>query len=58
MDWEELHALFADTLGDTLPAASVNEVARLVAALDVDAKARAITAAFRAAPGWPGDGSA
>jgi 2-methylcitrate dehydratase PrpD len=56
MGWDELQGLFADTVGDTLEAAAVADVARLVAGLDGNVKARAITAAYQAPPGWPEDG--
>jgi hypothetical protein len=55
MGWDELNGLFADTVGDTLEAAAIAEVARLVSRLDGNVKARAITAAYQAAPGWLGD---
>jgi 2-methylcitrate dehydratase PrpD len=52
MSWDELSALFRDTVADALPAATLATVLDQVAALDRDARPRAIMAAFVAAPGW------
>ena len=52
MTWDELSALFKDTVADALPAATLNKVLDLVAGLDRDAQPREIMAAFVAAPGW------
>lgn len=51
MSWDELRALFQDTVADTLPAAAVARVVDLVAGLDGKSSPREITAAFVAAPG-------
>lgn len=51
MTWEELQALFQDTVADVLPAQTITEVVNLVADLDRTSKPREITAAFVAAPG-------
>jgi 2-methylcitrate dehydratase PrpD len=52
MSWDELSALFRDTVADALPAATLATVLDQVAALDRDARPRAIMAAFVATPGW------
>jgi 2-methylcitrate dehydratase PrpD len=52
MSWDDLSALFRDTVADALPAATLATVLDQVAALDRDARPRAIMAAFVAAPGW------
>ena len=52
MSWDELSALFRDTVADTLPAQSITRVTDLVADLDGKAMPREITAAFVASPGW------
>jgi 2-methylcitrate dehydratase PrpD len=52
MSWDELSALFRDTVADALPGATLTTVLDQVAALDSDARPRAIMAAFVAAPGW------
>ena len=52
MSWDELSALFKDTVADALPAATLTKVLNLVAALDCDARPREIMTAFIAAPGW------
>ena len=52
MTWDELSALFQNTVADILPAERVAKVLDLVAHLDRDARPREITAAFVAAPGW------
>jgi 2-methylcitrate dehydratase PrpD len=52
MSWDELSALFRDTVADAMPAATLTHVLNLVESLDRDARPREITAAFVAAPGW------
>ena len=52
MTWDELSALFKDTVADALPAATLNRVLDLVAGLDRDTQPREIMGAFVAAPGW------
>jgi 2-methylcitrate dehydratase PrpD len=52
MSWDELSALFRDTVADALPAATLTTVLDRVAALDRDARPRAIMAAYVATPGW------
>ena len=52
MTWDELSALFRDTVADALPAATLSKVLDLVAGLDRDSQPREIMAAFVAAPGW------
>jgi hypothetical protein len=52
MSWQELRALFADTVGDALRPHALAEVVDLVAAHDQDSRPRDITRAFVAAPGW------
>jgi len=52
MSWDELSALFKDTVADALPATTLNKVLDLVAALDHDARPREIMTTYRAAPGW------
>ena len=52
MSWDELSALFKDTVADAMPAATLTAVLDLVAALDRDSSPREITSAFVAAPGW------
>jgi 2-methylcitrate dehydratase PrpD len=52
MSWDELSALFRDTVSDALPAARLQEVLDLVAALDRGSNPRRMVAAFMAAPGW------
>lgn len=51
MPWEEISALFRDTVADVLPAQSIATVLNVVADLDGKSTGRAITAAFIAAPG-------
>lgn len=55
MTWEELHALFEDSIGDALPASNRATVLDLVRALDRDASPRAIAAAFFAQAQWRDD---
>ena len=52
MTWDELSALFKDTVADALPAAALTKVLGLVAALDSDSRPREITATFVAPPAW------
>ena len=52
MSWDELSALFRDTVADAMPAATLTHVLNLVESLYRDARPREITAAFVAAPGW------
>ncbi len=52
MRWDELSALFKDTVADALPASALNKVLNLVAGLDRDAQPRELMSAFVAAPGW------
>ena len=52
MTWDELRALFEDTVADSLSAQAIAKVLDLVAGLDRDAGPREITAAFVADPGW------
>ena len=52
MSWDELGALFEDTVAGALPAGRVAQVLGLVANLDRDTRARRITAAFVANPDW------
>ncbi len=52
MTWEELSALFKDTVADALPAATLTKVLDLVAGLDRDARPREIMQTFVAVPGW------
>ncbi len=58
MAWDELRALFQDTVAAVLPAEPIRRVVDLVAALDATSTARDITAAFVAEPGWLEDGRA
>lgn len=52
MSWEEISALFRDTVGDAMPAATLSNVLDLVARLDRDARPREIMAAYVATPAW------
>lgn len=52
MSWDELSALFRDSVADALPAPALAKVLDLVAGLDRDASVRDITAAFVAQPDW------
>ena len=52
MDWDELRALFQDTVAEALPAQAVAEVANLVAGLDGGSSPRRITAAMVADSEW------
>jgi 2-methylcitrate dehydratase PrpD len=57
MTWDELSALFKDTVADALPSGALDKVLRLVAGLDVNARPREIVRSFVAVPGWlDGDG--
>lgn len=56
MTWDELRALFEDTVADVLPAPTIARVLDLVAGLDAKSSPRAITAAFVApAEKWERD---
>jgi 2-methylcitrate dehydratase PrpD len=52
MSWDELSALFRDTVADAMPAATLTKVLDLVAGLDRDARPREIMTTYVAAPGW------
>jgi 2-methylcitrate dehydratase PrpD len=52
MTWDELSALFRDTVADALTPASLVKVLDLVAGLDRDARPREIVRSFVAVPGW------
>ncbi len=52
MSWDELSALFKDTVADAMPAETLAHVLNRVAGLDRNTSPREITAAFVAAPGW------
>ncbi len=52
MSWDELSALFRDTVADALTPASLAKVLDLVAALDRDTRPREIVRSFVAMPGW------
>ena len=52
MTWDELSALFRDTVADVLPAQVPDKVLDLVVGLDRNTRPREITAAFVAIPGW------
>ncbi len=52
MTWDELSALFRDTVADAMPAATLTKILRLVAALDGDARPREIMTSYVATPGW------
>jgi len=52
MTWDELSALFRDTVADALTPASLAKVLDLVAALDRDTRPREIVRSFVAVPGW------
>lgn len=52
MSWEEISALFRDTVGDAMPAATLTQVLDLVASLDRDARPREIMTTYVAEPGW------
>ncbi|HWI15074.1 MAG TPA: MmgE/PrpD family protein, partial [Burkholderiales bacterium] len=52
VDWPELQRLFADSLGDALDAARMEEAVQLVAALDGAGSARSVIRACQAPPGW------
>jgi len=47
MEWNELHALFADTVAGILTTQCIDEVVRIVARLDRNSGPRDITGAFR-----------
>ena len=52
MSWDEVSALFKDTVADALSPQALARVLDLVARLDRDSRPRDITSAFVAAPGW------
>ncbi|MND07398.1 hypothetical protein D3C83_293350 [compost metagenome] len=52
MNWDELSALFKDTVADALAPEAQARVLDLVDRLDRDARPREITAAFVAPKGW------
>jgi 2-methylcitrate dehydratase PrpD len=52
MSWDELSALFRDTVADALPAERLNAVLDLVAGLDRDARPKQMLARFVTTPGW------
>ncbi len=52
MDWDELSALFRDTVAGALQAERIDEVLDRVAALDAGGSTRALVRGFVAAPGW------
>ena len=52
MSWDELSALFKDTVADALPAAGLTKVLDLVAGLDHATRPREIMRTFVASPGW------
>jgi 2-methylcitrate dehydratase PrpD len=52
MSWDELRALFKDTLNEALAAPTLTRVMDIVSRLDADSRPREITAAFIANPGW------
>jgi 2-methylcitrate dehydratase PrpD len=52
MTWDELSALFKDTVANALPADAPAKVLSLVAGLDRNTRPREITAVFVAVPGW------
>ncbi len=52
MTWDELSALFKDTVADALPAAALDKTLDLVAGLDRGARPREIVRSFIANPGW------
>jgi 2-methylcitrate dehydratase PrpD len=52
MSWDELSALFKDSVADALSEPALAKVLDLVAGLDRDSNVRDITATFVAQPGW------
>ena len=52
MAWDELVALFNDSVGDALPADRCDKVQKLVAALDQGSSVRELMQAFVATPAW------
>jgi hypothetical protein len=52
MSWDELSALFKDSVGDALPVSALAKTLDLVAGLDRDSRPREIMQTFVAAPGW------
>ena len=52
MTWDELSALFRDTVADALSPERMNDVLDMVSALDRDARPKQLLARFITAPGW------
>ena len=52
MDWDELRALFRDTVAEALPEKTITDVVDLVAGLDGKSRPRNITTAMVADPKW------
>ena len=52
MTWDELSALFRDTVADAVTLACLAKVLDLVAGLERDARPREIVRSFVAVPGW------
>lgn len=52
MTWDELSALFVDTVADALAPQRRQDVLDMVAALDRDSRPKAMLARFVTAPGW------
>jgi hypothetical protein len=52
MRWEELSALFRDTVAEALPADRLRDVLDLVAGLDKGASPRQMIRCFVACPDW------
>lgn len=52
MSWEELSALFRDTVADALPEEALKEILHLVAGLDQGTRPRDIMSRFIAPPEW------
>ena len=52
MDWDELRALFRDTVAEALPEKTITDVVDLVAGLDGKSRPRNIATAMAADPKW------
>ena len=52
MTWDELSALFKDTVDDALPPAALDRTLELVAGLDRGTHPREVVRSFMARPGW------
>jgi hypothetical protein len=52
MSWDELSALFRDTVADALPEKTLGRILDLVAGLDKNSRPRDILALFVASPEW------